>query len=477
MPFRANLRATPSETPPELQVGAGAVELSEMEVLRVRIEGEAQPKYLRMESYSVYTGRGWNRGRVLYEEMISLGQGKFVPPRAFDAPEYHQATATVQLTTGWHRILYSPGYPLEVEAPVRRLYYVRGVGSVGSYRALGAGERYTVRAYYPPEDPRILRQSPPAGHRFPFLLPPHSDLPSHNRQRTRVHELAERLTRDHSTQYDKVMALMRYIEQNTAYNLKVEAYPLDVDVVEYFLFEAKQGYCVEFATALTVLCRYAGIPARVASGFALMERDPETGEYVVREAHRHLWTEVYFEGVGWVAFDATRNAPEIEDGTNDALTGEESHQARRQWLQRALDLLIGAVGLAILYLLIAPHLGWTTGAPTPRAQRLYGQLLFALRLLGAEPPAAGQTPRAYLEDAAVRLSQRGSRVSDALRTLTPALVAYLYAPPDQSSAQEPDIARQIARIRRQTVQELGVRRLTTRLLTLGWQQLYGGQKV
>jgi hypothetical protein len=94
VPFRGNLRATPSETPPELQVGAGAVELSEMEVLRVRLEGEAQPKYLRMESYSHYTGRGWNRGRVFFEEMISLGQGKFVPQRAFDAPESHQATAT-----------------------------------------------------------------------------------------------------------------------------------------------------------------------------------------------------------------------------------------------------------------------------------------------------------------------------------------------------------------------------------------------
>jgi hypothetical protein len=478
VPFRGNLRATPSETPPELQVGAGAVELSEMEVLRVRLEGEAQPKYLRMESYSHYTGRGWNRGRMSFEEMISLGQGKFVPQRAFDAPEYHQTTAIVQLTTGWHRVLYSPGYPLEVEAPVRQLYYVRGVESIGSYRALGAGERYTIRAYYPPEDPRILRQSPPARRRYPFLLPPHSDFPSQvNEQRTRVHELAERLTRDQPTQYDKVMALVRYIEQNTAYNLKVEAYPLDVDVVDYFLFEAKQGYCVEFATALAVLCRYAGIPARVASGFALMERDPKTGEYIVRESHRHLWTEVYFEGVGWVAFDATRNAPEIANDANDALAGGEAHQARRQWLQRVLDLLIGAVGLAILYLLMAPRLGWTAGATMPRAQRLYGRLLFALRLLGMEPPATGQTPRAYLEDAAARLSQRGSRVSDMLRALTPALVAYLYAPPDQSATQEPEIARQIARIRRQTVQELGVRRLTTRLLTIGWQQIYGGQKV
>jgi hypothetical protein len=87
MPLRGNFRTTPSETPPELQVGAGAASLSDMEVLRVRIEGSAQPRYLRMESYNIYTGRGWNRGRVFYEEMLPLGQGKFAPQRVPDAPE------------------------------------------------------------------------------------------------------------------------------------------------------------------------------------------------------------------------------------------------------------------------------------------------------------------------------------------------------------------------------------------------------
>jgi transglutaminase-like putative cysteine protease len=384
----------------------------------------------------------------------------------------------VTLSTGWHRILYAPGYPLEVEAPVRQLQFVRWVGAVSSYRPLGAGERYTVRAYLPPDDPRILRQLPPSALRFPFQLPARPEFRGRARERRApMQELADRLTRNQPTQYDKVMALVRYIEQNTAYNLNVEAYPTDVDVAEYFLFEAKQGYCVEFATALAVLCLYADIPARVASGFILQERDPETGEFIVREAHRHLWTEVYFDGVGWVAFDATRNAPVIEGGANDALTGEAAEQARRQWLQRALDVLIGAVVLAMLYLLVAPRVGWRAGATTPRAQRLYGQLLFALRLTGIEPPATGQTPRAYLDAAAVRLNQQGSRASDALRTLTPALLAYLYAPPEQSAAQEPEIAQQIARIRRQIVQELGVRRLTLQLLTLGWQRLYGGQKI
>jgi hypothetical protein len=478
MPLRGNLRTTPSETPPELQAGAGAVSLSDMEVLRVRIEGNAQPNYLRMESYNIYTGRGWNRGRVFYEEMLPLGQGKFVPQRVPDAPETQQVTATVTLSTGWHRILYAPGYPLEVEAPVRQLQYVRWVGAVSSYRPLGAGERYTVRAYLPPDDPRILRQLPPSALRFPFQVPTRSGARSDSSGTAHTSAGVGRPPHPQPAhpvrQGDGAGALHR-----TEHRLQPECggVPDGCGCGGVFLFEAKQGYCVEFATALAVLCLYADIPARVASGFILRERDPETGEFIVREAHRHLWTEVYFEGVGWVAFDATRNAPVIEGGANDALTGEAAEQARRQWLQRALDVLIGAVVLAMLYLLVAPRVGWRAGATTPRAQRLYGQLLFALRLLGIEPPATGQTPRAYLEAAAVRLNQQGSRASDALRTLTPALIAYLYAPPEQSAAQEPELTRQIARIRRQIVQELGVRRLTMQLLTLGWQRVYGGQKI
>lgn len=478
MPLRTVIQANSSESPPELQAGAGAVALSNMEVLRVRIEGEAQPSYLRMESYNIYTGRGWNRGRVMYEEMVPLGQGRFVLPRVLDAPERYQATATVTLSTGWHRLLYSPGNPLEVEAPVRQLQYVRWVGAISSYRPLGAGEQYTVRAYYPPEDARILRQLPPSTMRFPFHQPLRPKLRGDSRGRgTPLQELANRLTRGQPTQYDKVMALVRYIEQNTAYNLQVEAYPPDVDVAEYFLFEAKQGYCVEFATALAVLCLHANIPARVASGFILQERDPDTGEYIVREAHRHLWTEVYFDGVGWVAFDATRNAPVIEDESGDALGSEQAQQARRQWLQRVLDVLIGAVALTMLYLLVAPRVGRATGVATPRAQRLYGQLLLLLRVLGVEPPTVGQTPRVYLELAAMRLNQQGSRVAEPLRLLTPALMAYLYAPPEQSAVQEGELSRQIAHIRRQSLQELGIRRLITRLLMLGWQRLYGGQKI
>ncbi|MFN3691037.1 MAG: transglutaminaseTgpA domain-containing protein, partial [Fimbriimonadales bacterium] len=306
MPFRPNIRATQSsETMPELQAGAGGVSLSKMEIMRVRLEGAAQPAYLRMESYNYYTGRGWNRGRVFYEVMFSPRPGVFTLARPFEPPPAQLVTATIRLSSGWHRNLYLPGYPMEAAVGVRDLYYVRPIGAVVTPSALGAGESYTVKAYLPTEDPWVLRETPPSPPHYPIVPRFPTQLPQ-NVFRPKLAALARRLTEHHSTQYDKVMALVRYIEQNTAYNLNVEAYPPEVDVVEYFLFEAKQGYCVEFATALAVLCLHADIPARVASGFILQERDPDTGEYIVREEHRHLWTEVFFNGVGWVAFDATR---------------------------------------------------------------------------------------------------------------------------------------------------------------------------
>src|SRR5207248_10607116 len=72
------------------------------------------------------------------------------------------------------------------------------------------------------------------------------------------------------------------------------------------------GDCNSFASALAVLCRAAGIPSRVASGFLSGAYDSITQSYNVREKDKHLWTEVYFSGVGWVPFDVTEIA-EVSD--------------------------------------------------------------------------------------------------------------------------------------------------------------------
>src|SRR5207248_7787128 len=73
--------------------------------------------------------------------------------------------------------------------------------------------------------------------------------------------------------------------------------------VDYFLFQSRQGYCDYFATAMVVMLRAEGVPARVASGFAPGDFDPETGISTVRENHAHSWVEAYFPRFGWITFE------------------------------------------------------------------------------------------------------------------------------------------------------------------------------
>ena len=79
--------------------------------------------------------------------------------------------------------------------------------------------------------------------------------------------------------------------------------------LEYFLSESRQGYCTYFATAFALLARAAGIPARYVEGFLVPTQDTalygREGELLVYSSMAHAWSEVYFEGIGWIPFEPT----------------------------------------------------------------------------------------------------------------------------------------------------------------------------
>ena len=79
--------------------------------------------------------------------------------------------------------------------------------------------------------------------------------------------------------------------------------PDSQDFVTYFLYVGKEGYCTYYASAMTVMCRMAGLPARYVEGF---EAQPAADGFAyVTGKDAHAWTEVYFKGFGWVPFDPT----------------------------------------------------------------------------------------------------------------------------------------------------------------------------
>ena len=189
--------------------------------------------------------------------------------------------------------------------------------SVRTTRALAAGGSYQATVLVSTATESDLRT---AGTEYPgwvldrYLQLP-ADIPS------RLIDLAQELTTDAGTPYEKALAVRDYLRAMD-YALDIEAPPDGADGVDYFLFELQKGYCQYFASAMTVLLRAAGVPSRLAVGYGPGETvdvisPGETGGlpwpddaigypfgewqrqqrvFVVRNAHS--WSEVFFPGYG-----------------------------------------------------------------------------------------------------------------------------------------------------------------------------------
>jgi hypothetical protein len=127
----------------------------------------------------------------------------------------------------------------------------------------------------------------------------------------RVHSLARDLTAAQLTPYDQALAIESYLRREMRYSLEVEKPPFDQDAVDYFLFDSKTGFCQYYASAMVVLARSAGVPARLAVGFGPGTFDTVRGRFTVLESDSHAWPELYFPGIGWVEFEPTVSMPLI----------------------------------------------------------------------------------------------------------------------------------------------------------------------
>lgn len=110
---------------------------------------------------------------------------------------------------------------------------------------------------------------------------------------------------------DEVTAfILSTLRSNASYTLTPGRVPLNEDVVEYFLFESHEGYCVHFASAAALMYRLCGVPARYASGYMLQPSDftrqeDGTWQTEVTDESAHAWTEIFLEDYGWVPVDMT----------------------------------------------------------------------------------------------------------------------------------------------------------------------------
>ena len=107
------------------------------------------------------------------------------------------------------------------------------------------------------------------------------------------------------TDYSRAARIEQRLQQGFRYSLDTTAESRSRDPLADFLFVTKRGYCEYFASAMAVLLRTQGIPARVATGFQSGYFNDVSNTWVVRASDAHAWVEAWIEGRGWVTFDPT----------------------------------------------------------------------------------------------------------------------------------------------------------------------------
>ncbi len=135
-------------------------------------------------------------------------------------------------------------------------------------------------------------------------------------------DTASEVTATAPTAYDKAIALQNWFRSQFQYDTNVQLGNSN-DAMENFL-RIKRGFCQQFAGTFAVMARSLGLPARVAVGFTSGQLGAD-GLFHVFGRHAHAWPEVWFEGLGWVAFEPTPGRGNA-DTTN--YTGVDAQQDR-----------------------------------------------------------------------------------------------------------------------------------------------------
>ncbi len=178
----------------------------------------------------------------------------------------------------------------------------------------------------------------------------------------RVQALSQEITSPFSTPYSKAKAIESYL-RNYPYSLQIPQPPTDKDISEYFLFDIKTGYCDYYATAMTVMARSIGIPARLVVGYIGGEYNQDTGRYIISQANAHSWVEIFFPEVGWVEFEPTASmelfnrplnsppSPQVDESLAQAQRPSLESLAVNSWITWILLTVIFLVSLVVIWFL------------------------------------------------------------------------------------------------------------------------------
>ncbi|HUE82021.1 MAG TPA: DUF3488 and transglutaminase-like domain-containing protein [Pyrinomonadaceae bacterium] len=279
-------------------------------VMRVRIEESQTPRDRSLKWRGValdeFTGQSWKKSseaRILEAKIAERGFFRLGTTEAL----HRLTTQTVFLEPIESNVLFAASRLVAVQG---EFPFIRVDGEAAIQSGRHNSERLIYKALSDTNIPDIQtlrsdRRPLPRDYRRYLQLPAEFD--------PRITELAGMMisAAGARTRYDAAKAIESALQRDYGYALQMRA--SGPDPLSDFLFNIRAGHCEYFSTAMAVMLRTHGIPARVVNGFLPGEYNTAAGAFTVRQSDAHSWVEVYFPSTDtWVEFDPTPAAGRIE---------------------------------------------------------------------------------------------------------------------------------------------------------------------
>jgi len=416
-------------------VGRGPANLSSAPVIKVKAD---KPALWRGQAYDRYTGSGWTKEASTITRLVAREDGWMEVPGA-DQIEGEINRQVVSLVGMESRAIFAAARPVKVRINRQQV----GAGALNYYAETDAydcmatrflmnpGVEYEVISKMPPSDPERLRDCP-AEYSQEMIERYMARVPA--QAQAELGGLVKELTSEAETPYDKVIALREYLAEQCVYSERAPTIPRGQDAAAYFVNRGRKGACGLFATALAVMCRLAGVPARVATGFQTGSYDAEAGAFTALHRDAHAWTEVYFPGVGWVPFDQAARRSEDGPGWLTAFANQDFVRKLGEVLEQAWRVLLGVLAFAALFsALLGPGalLSWVRRRLRPRDTRerigeAYERFRWRAARLAGLKPQRWQTPEEMTEALVASGAAGGGQAREEVAHFTEAFYACRY---------------------------------------------------
>lgn len=296
---------------PIVEIRRGLVNQSNLELLTATTPRRT-PRYLRLAVLDQYDDGQWKPSPrdLPRENHVAAGipQAPGLSPSVPGNTETHELRYSPAFSSRWLATPY-PYLSVDVDRGDYR-YDERTLDlfNVERNEAVAAQLGYSVEAFVPSFTAEDLdRAGSPRSDIEEDLTVLPEDMPE------RIATIAARIVSEERTDYQRVVALQDWFRNSGGFRYSLWEGPATsgTEALVEFLTTDKVGYCEQFATAMAVLARTVGVPSRVVVGFGRPESSPRPGSYSFTGKNLHAWTEVYFEGYGWVVFDPT---PAVQSG-------------------------------------------------------------------------------------------------------------------------------------------------------------------